>query len=197
LLSAVLSQRGNEHVRRLNALQMHSCMIHNVTASISAGKAQHPADINWGLTCFRRCLLQACCLPSGPVCHMLAFCLQRKLQPMPKSVLRRHVNGLTTGRANSERGSMKCGAVSLRSCTTRLRRKFAFLTLASKLKSSNQEAAQQSSRASTGVRLECLGLFNIAAVFYNLTVYNVLPCTAILWVLSCLGHLHVEQPTRV
>jgi len=34
---------------------------------------------------------------------MLAFCLQRKLQPMPKSVLRRHVNGLTTGRANSEK----------------------------------------------------------------------------------------------
>jgi hypothetical protein len=37
---------------------------------------------------------------------------------MPKSVPRRHVNGLTTGRANSERGKLKCGAVSLRSCTT-------------------------------------------------------------------------------
>lgn len=176
---------------------MQSCKIHNVTASISAGKGQHPADINWGLTCFQKCLLQACCLPSGPVCHMLAFCLQRKLQPMPKSVLRRHVNGLTTGKANSERGSMKCGAVSLRSCTTRLRRKFAFLTLASKLKISNQEAAQQSSRAATGVRVEWLGLFNTAAVFYILTAYNVLPCTAIVWILFCLDHLLVEQPKRV
>ncbi len=52
----------------------------------------------------------------------------------------------------------------------KLRRKFAFLTLALKLKSSDQEAPQHSSRASTGVRLECLGLFNTAAVFFNLTV---------------------------
>lgn len=76
-----------------------------------------------------------------------------------------------------------------------LRRKFAFLTPALKLKSSDQEAPQHSSRASTGVRLECLGLSNTVAVFW--TVYNLLPCTAFLLSLFCLGHLHVEQPKRV
>ena len=84
---------------------------HIATASILAGKAQHSAVIRGGSTCIGRCVLQACCLEPGPVCHMLALFLQRKLQPMPKSVLRRHVNGLTTGKANSEeakRNVMPC-----------------------------------------------------------------------------------------